>query len=325
MKLNVYNANLERILIIEDHFVSCYWSEGYNTVGKFSLELIATKEYREKIKPEYFVGRSDRKALMVIKSVEESGGRIVAVGAQAFKVLEDVAFLGTIEKGVPVDTAVKNAYNESDRLSFLFVHDTGTADLTSQPVHRGQLLDIALDLCQQKDIGIKAERDGNLVSVSFYKPEKKENLVFSERFGNAVIDSMLFSTEGHKNAVVCFYLTPEGEEKYMEVDQSNGENKRVLIADSTVQWEEDDTEETYKEKVEDYCETLLNECKKVFDFVFNPISKDFGTRYDLGDILTVLLPDGNGKIEARVVRFTEKCQNNKSQLKIDVGDIMIKR
>lgn len=325
MKLNVYNANLERILIIEDHFVSSYWSEGYNTVGKFTLELIASKEYREKIKPEFFVGRTDRKSLMVIKSVKESDGKIVASGSQAHKILEDVGFIGTIEKGVNIDTAIKNAYNNSNKLPYVTVKGNGTNELTTQKLGRGQLLDIALDLCSQCDVGIKSEKDGESVSVSFYKPEKKENLVFSELFGNATIDSTLKSTEGYKNAVICFYSTLSGEEKYVELDRSNGENKRLLIAESNIQWEESDTEETYEEKVLGYCNTLLIENNKIFDCVFTPIAKDFGTRYDLGDILTVLLPDGAGKIEARIVKFTEKNQNNKTQFKIDVGNIIVKR
>ena len=45
------------------------WSEGYNTTQPFTLELLATAEYKQKVKPDCYVGRDDRKTLMVIKTV----------------------------------------------------------------------------------------------------------------------------------------------------------------------------------------------------------------------------------------------------------------
>lgn len=44
MNLNLYDADLNRIAIIGDQYISCLWSEVYNTVGNFSLELVATDE-----------------------------------------------------------------------------------------------------------------------------------------------------------------------------------------------------------------------------------------------------------------------------------------
>ena len=50
---------------------------------------------------------------MVIKTVEFRDGRIIASGKQATAVLDDVAMIGTIQAGVNIDTAIKNAYNDS--------------------------------------------------------------------------------------------------------------------------------------------------------------------------------------------------------------------
>ena len=99
MKINLYDENLRRIAIIDERFVSCLWSEGYNTTENFTLELQETEEYRKKIKVDYYIGRNDRKTLMVIKSVSIANKKIVVSGNQATKVLGDVAFVGTI----PVD------------------------------------------------------------------------------------------------------------------------------------------------------------------------------------------------------------------------------
>lgn len=99
MNLNLYNEDLQRISIIGTNFVSCLWAEGYNTTEDFTLEVQATKEYKSKLKPDCYVGRDDRKTLMVIKSIETAGNKIVATGKQATRILDDVAFVGTLPEG----------------------------------------------------------------------------------------------------------------------------------------------------------------------------------------------------------------------------------
>ena len=76
MNLNLYDENLNRIAIIGGQYVSCLWSEGYNTIENFALELIETDEYKKKIAVDCYVGRDDRKTLMVIKAVQISDGKI---------------------------------------------------------------------------------------------------------------------------------------------------------------------------------------------------------------------------------------------------------
>ena len=58
---------------------------------------------------------------------------------------------------------------------------------------------------------------------------------------------------------------------------------------------------------------------------FTPYANDFGKKYDLGDLLTVLMPDYGITLKARVSKFTQKSQNNKTTTSIEVGEITIKR
>ena len=69
MNLNLYDADLNRIAIIGEQYISCLWSEGYNTIENFTLELVETDEYKKKVSVDCYVGRSDRNTLMVIKTV----------------------------------------------------------------------------------------------------------------------------------------------------------------------------------------------------------------------------------------------------------------
>lgn len=60
LSLNLYDRDMNRISIIGGRFVSCMWSEGYNTVQPFTMELMATDEYKKKVKEDCYVGRDDR-------------------------------------------------------------------------------------------------------------------------------------------------------------------------------------------------------------------------------------------------------------------------
>ena len=41
MRLNLYDKDLNRIAVIGSQYVSCLWSEGYNTTQPFTMELQA--------------------------------------------------------------------------------------------------------------------------------------------------------------------------------------------------------------------------------------------------------------------------------------------
>ena len=103
MKISIYDTKLNRIAIIDNHFVSVYWLEGFNSKGIFTLELQNQDEYKQIIKNDYYVGRSDRKTLMVINHVEIVKNKIIASGMTADRVFQDVAMIGTVNSYQYID------------------------------------------------------------------------------------------------------------------------------------------------------------------------------------------------------------------------------
>ena len=114
MNLNLYDNKMNRIAIIGGRFISVFWSEGYNTTEPFTLELQETEEFKRKLRPDCYVGRDDRKSLMVVKTVQIAGGKIIATGKQATRCLDDVQFVGIIEKDRPVAAAIREAYESGE-------------------------------------------------------------------------------------------------------------------------------------------------------------------------------------------------------------------
>ena len=326
MNLNLYDADLNRIAIIGGQYISCLWKEGYNTIGNFSLELVATDEYKKKVSADCYVGRSDRKTLMVIKTVESSNGRIIASGKQATRVLDDVSFVGTIESGSVIDTSIKNAYNKSNKYRNLEFADTSLGVKYPHQISHKSFLVLCQTMCQSEDVGFRAVRDNGLVKVEFYQPKEKENLVFSEKFGNLSVDSVVTSTENYKNYAIVLGQG-EGENRIaVHVDLTNGQERRDLIVDADdLQLEDGETTESYKSRLYARGIEKLLERTKTFLCEFEPYSNDFGAKYDLGDILKIYLTDYGITLKARVSEFSQKSQNNKTTTTIKVGEITIKR
>ena len=322
MNLNLYDSDLNRIAIIGNNYVSCLWSEGYNTVENFTLELRETEEYKKKIRADCYVGRSDRKTLMVIKTVEFANHTIIASGKQATRVLDDVAFVGAIESGAMVDTSIKNAYNNSSKYPNVEFVETGLQIPYPEQIENKSILSLCETMAQKTDMGFRAKKDNRTILIEFYKPTQNPNLIFSEKFGNLFLESVTMSTENLKNCAIVI----GAEQKNVVVDLSSSQKKLELIVDeSGTQKEESETDQSYENRLRAIGTEKLLEQQETFNCAFAPHSDDFGKKYDLGDILTIYLTDFEIKLQARVSRFTQKSQNNKTTTTIQVGKITVKR
>ena len=326
MNLNLYDKDLNRISIIGGQYVSCFWSEGYNTVGSFSLELIATDEYKKKVKSDCYVGRDDRKTLMVIKTVEIVNGKIVASGKQATRILDDVSFVGTIKSGQYVDKAIIEAYNKSEAYRNTAFSESDLKIKYNHQISDKSFLELCEIMCQDTDVGFRTIRKNGIVTTEFYQPKYNENIVLSEKFGNISIDSIAISTENLKNYAIVLGETNEGERAKVIVDLTNGSERRDLIIDARdLQSGDNETSEEYALRLKARGIEKLLKCQQTFECAFFPNEQDFGSKYDLGDIVRIYLNDYGITLQSRVSRFTQKSKNNRTETIIEVGQITIKR
>ena len=326
MNLNLYDEQMNRISIIGNQFISCLWSEGYNTTQAFTLELQVTAEYKRKVKPDCFVGRSDRKTLMVIKTVQVQNGKIIATGKQATRCLDDVPFIGTISAGSKMTSSIKEAYESGEGYTSFSFADSTLEDVYRHDISNKSILVLCEKMGQETDVGFRAIRSTGGITVEFYKPEEKDNLVFSERFGNMTVNGITLSTQNWKNYAIVLGAGEGDNRIRQDVDLSEGQQKRSLIIDARdLSMEEGETEENYRLRLTARGIEKMLECQKTWECAFLPLASDFGTRYDLGDILKVYLHDYGITLKARVTRFTQKTQKNKTSTTIEVGNITITR
>lgn len=324
MKLNVYDEQLNRIAIIGENYVSCLWAEGYNTVENFTVELRKTSEYMKKIRPGIYVGRNDRKALMVVESVEIDDTSIVATGKTAIRVLDNIAFVGTLAASTDFPSAIKTAYDSTDKVANV---EFPTPEITAsygEEVKNKSFLDLCTLLCQGSDVGFASVRGNGTVDIEFYRPRENAVAIYAEKYGNLTVDSLTFSDAKYKN--YCIVIGADANEVAVRVDvdrRSEGEAKREIIVETSEGWEEIDTADTYVAKLRAIGAEKLAECQRTFECAFTPYADDFGTKFDLGDVITILLPDYDLRMQARVKRVTQKSQKNTTKTTMEVGQITI--
>lgn len=325
MNLNLYNEDLERISIIGTNFVSCLWAEGYNTTEDFTLEVQATEEYKSKLKPDCYVGRDDRKTLMVIKSIQTVGATIIATGKQATRVLDDVAFVGTISEGSLIDSSVKSAYNVSSKFQNLEFADTNLGVKYDNQISHKSFLELCEIMCKDKDVGLKVIRQNGGLIAEFYKPTSDSKAKLSQSFGNVKIDDIILSTENYRNYAVVLGEGEEDNRTRVNVDLTNGEKRRELIVDARdLRQEDGETIVGYKKRL--YArgvEKLLGQ-QKTWECAVLPLSKEFGVKYDLGDMVDIVLNGYGIKLQARISRFTQKQQRNQLETIVEIGNITIR-
>jgi hypothetical protein len=322
MKNNVYDENLNLVAPIGENYVSCLWAEGYNTVEPFTLELIATETYKKKIKTDMYVKRTDRENVMVIKTIQQQDNKLVISGKQAIRVFEDVAFVGTINENEVIDTALFNAYNKSSYYSNVDFVKGGLQDVYEHQISNKSMLELCLDMCQSKDIGFKSVKVDKTINISLYKPNNIP-VKFSEFIGNVKFDNVINSVENYKNYAIVLGQG-EGEERVrVDVDLSNGGKRLELLVDAKdVQREENESESDYRSRLTARGVEKLLEKTKAFsvDIVNSP--KGFGTEYDLGYKVLIVIPDYDLHFLTRIVKFEEKSQQNINEVSITLGELI---
>ena len=321
MKVNIYDTQLNRVLFLDNTFLSLLWNPHYNKIGNFTLEVAETDINKSLIKPDYYVSVSDDDNLMIIKTVEAKNNKIVATGFSATRVLHDVAFIGTIEAGANVPSVIKSAYAATKGFPLVNIADSDLDVVYSQQISNKSIGELCEIMCSATDLGFKAVKNGKNIDIVFYQPKENPNLVFAEKYGNIKNSSLLISTNAYKNYAIVLGQG-EGEQRlkvFVDIRASQTEQRRDLIIDAKdLQKAENETQEQYIKRLEARgIEKLLGQQIKK-DVNFLPYITQNGV---IGEIITVLLENFDIKLKTRIISMQIKEQNNSMQKIFDVGEL----
>ena len=321
MKVNIYDTELNRVLFFDNTYISLLWKPQYNKLGNFTLEVAETDKNKLFIKSDYYVSVDEDDTLMVIKTVETKNNKIIATGFSAVRVLYDVAFIGTIETGENVPTAIKSAYATTAGFPLVNIADSDLSVKYPQQISHKTIGELCEIMCGATDLGFKAVKNGKNIDIVFYQPKENPNLVFAEKYGNIKNSSLLISTNVYKNYAIVLGQG-EGDERikvFVDIRTDETEQRRDLIVDAKdLQKAENETQDQYIKRLEARgIEKLLSQQIKK-DINFLPYINKNGF---IGEIITVLLEDFGIKLKTRIISMQIKAQNNTLQKTFAVGEL----
>lgn len=318
MRISIYNPDLVKVADIGDRFISCLWKEEYNTDGAFSLELRATDAYKKNITPDCYAKRQDRPGLMLIRSVNVSGSTMVLSGKSAAAVLEDVAFIGSTTADATIAATLKDAYDGSTGYQNVTFTESNLPDTYGDVIENKSMHELLTAMCSAADMGYRAVKNGSEIELQLYKPGVNENARFSHFLGNLKDPEVNVSTSGYKNYAIVVGKTSGGAVKRVDVDWSDGQRHREIIISGQSQ-SSDESSTAFEARLRSIGENKLAESLRELNCSFVPSAAGFGSSFDLGDIATIILEDYGIKLQARIISFSEKSQNNKTETTIEVG------
>ena len=323
VSLSIYDETLSRVAEIGT-FVSLIWDEKYNDMGRFQLEMQQTPQAANIIKTGRFVGSTGKKTLMYITAVEIKNKKIIATGFPAVRLLKNRVSVKEIQNA-NVETALRGLVSEMSPIPFVSLGELhSVSDVFKNQISDKTLLDYCKEMCQQTDCGfiLRHDKQNKKLLFEVYKPKENKSLKFSPDYGNLSDESYSVSVENYRNVAVVAgqgYSTARVTVTVGDTE-STGLNRKELYCDARLlQQTADESDADYKKRLENYGIEKLAEQINIEKVSFSINPDDFGKKYNLGDVITCILPAIGVKLKTRIIGFSETVQKNKTKIDIQVG------
>ena len=325
MECNIYDKTLTKIGIIAD-FVSLRWNEQYSDTGSFYLVANKDAETISLLQIGRFVGLRKYNTLMYIYSVEDKKDQLWAYGAEAKWLLTQRVYDGTLVCN-NVERSLKTAVLDSRPLAIFGVSDdrglSGT--LRSQRSY-ATLFDLSKAWCDAVGYGFRMihDRAQKKLLYDIYTGQVQANAVFSSKLHNL---QNLVRTQSDKQTanVVTVLGSGEGEDRIKvtvgDTETTGFDRKETIVDARDLVWDTDEeTESEYKERLTSRGLEALAETVPVDEIAFDINSEDFGTIFNLGDIVRCSLPEYGLSVYIKATGFTTIYENSVETTSIGLGN-----
>lgn len=325
MECEFYDLQLNRIGSIFT-WISLLWDEEYNGVGTFSLEVQLQDGLLDLIKPDIYCSIPQFNTLMLIKSVEVKGKRIIATGNTALRILED-RVIALSYQGENAEMLMRKIFAEMESWDCVELGEAkGYTDTFTEEVSGMSVLNAFQLIAQTCDLGFRFLHDKKQKKLIFdiYKPEKNDNVKYSTEYGNVSNVVLVKSTNIYKNVAVV--LLEENDTKtYIRVgnyENLKGAERREMVIDMTSDSREDgETTTTFLNRIKKSATAKLLEQIKAESVTFNVGDE----KASLGDLVFANFKDIGIKATVRIIGVSFVSQGNTNSYEYKIGTPMIKK
>lgn len=329
----VYDQNFNKIGSIQT-YVTLNWTEEYQNRGVFTLIVYDTQYNIDLLQEEYFLYMTDKKTAMVIKYRNfDSEKQIITINGYTTLELLDQRFLLGYKTIVNAEQGMREMVSANLR-GFPNLTQTDSnnyADIFNAQYSNALFIEqeILPEICAATDLGIRMffDHDNKKHVFDVYKGidhtfEQTENpsILFGDDFGNLASTIIVSDNSVFKNVAYVFGAG-EGEERIMvEVGTATGRDRYELPVDARdLQQQKNQTLAEYKEVLKARGIAKLNERNKRVSFQAEVDGKDFGNKYDLGDLVTCKSSRYGIQFNTRIMQFSHKIENNIPKIILTLG------
>jgi hypothetical protein len=323
MICRVYDPQLNKLGQIET-FVSLVWTEKYNQLGTFQLELSQQQEYSDLMKEDYYCEIDDSDTLMIIKSVQTEGNKIIVNGAPATRLLSDRVSTAELSN-INAETAMRTLIHDMQAWPCVALGAScGLADKFEAQTSDQTIEEYCEKIAQAVDAGfrLRFDKPNRKLLFEVYKPGESQTVKFSTWFQNVGNLDYCVSTASYKNvAIVAGAGT--GDERitvYAGDTASAGIDRREMYVDARQeQQKNDESLEDYKARLVEYGKGKLLEQLRLETLDFD-IDSDC---VNLGDVVSCIFPELGINAKVRIMGKTITAQNNVTQYSVELGTPVI--
>lgn len=256
--LNVFDTEFNQIAIIDD-YTSLIWTEKYQEVGDFELELRYDKKWKDILKQDYYCRIDPSERTMIIEKVQiehdDDGLSVMTVSGRSVECILErrIVYKKQTFDNVSIQDSIKKLFEaeiiapESDNRkisNFKFVEskDAYITKLKFKQDYDGDsILDVIEDLCSDKRMGYKILMDDdNNFNFQFYKGVDRsmeqrlnEVVVFSENYDNLISSEYYSDKSEFFNTIYVTASNSEGGSSKTEVNLDETPAKGLARRETT--------------------------------------------------------------------------------------------
>lgn len=329
--VNIYDGELNRIGTLET-WISLIWDEEYRDEGRFQLEVWATSEATRLLKEDVFCGVTGSRTLAVIKSVSAHGKKLVFSGTMAVGLLKDRVSTRRVSNE-NAESALRSVVSGMQAYPPIALGTSaGLTDKFAPEIRDMDVLEYARQICAETDIGftLRHDRESKKLLFECYKPDPDENARYATAYGNLGDIRYSRSTVEYKNVAVIINTYSETVDEvtkenrqviYAGNTSASGADRREMVIQMSSQPEENESKTAFAARLKAEGEAALIEAAKIENIQFE-VDDD---RAQLGDVITVLLPELHTRMTVRVIGVMITSQKNKTTREISVGTPILRK
>ena len=328
MILHVLDENLTYKGRLES-YRSLSWKEQYQGEGGFTLVVDDTDRNAALLQHGFLLYRADRKTAMHVVNVVRSTKQrtITAGGYTELCILERRA----TKKPYTVSNAEDGIYGVATEnlrgLPVEMAENQGFADRWEGVLEEMALSDAVYNVGKYSGLGVKMLVDVNnkkrILTVyrgadKTYSPETGGR-VFSHEYGNLRELTVTEDDDLYKNVAIVRGLGQDEKVKEIVIGDVEGLDRREMLVKVPTQSSQQ-TNAEYQAEMRSAGENALLKQRKVQTFEAEISPKDFGTAYDLGDLVTCNAKRYNLRFDRRITEFTQTVENGVSKIVLTLGE-----